>query len=76
VSKETVAIINEETRQQPEVVVKEKTLKQVYEEAGLDMDHLTIDAFNVLAGKEKDCLHAGCTNPATTGHFCDDHAVV
>jgi AMP deaminase len=26
-----------------------KSLAQVYEEAGLDMDHLTIDAFNVLA---------------------------
>ena len=34
---------------QDEEVVMEKTLAQVYEDAGLDMDHLTIDAFNVLA---------------------------
>ena len=36
------------TNEEEEVVI-EKTLAQVYEDAGLDMDHLTIDAFNVLA---------------------------
>jgi AMP deaminase len=30
-------------------VLVEKTLAQVYQDAGLDTDHLTIDAFNVLA---------------------------
>jgi AMP deaminase len=31
------------------VLANGKTLRQVYTEAGLDTDHLTIDAFNVLA---------------------------
>jgi AMP deaminase len=31
------------------IVTVEKTLAQVYQENGLDADHLTIDAFNVLA---------------------------
>jgi AMP deaminase len=31
------------------VLANGKTLRQVYEDAGLDSDHLTIDAFNVLA---------------------------
>jgi AMP deaminase len=48
VTSEKVMRPNPVTHETEEVIV-EKTLAQVYEEAGLDMDHLTIDAFNVLA---------------------------
>jgi AMP deaminase len=42
-------VANNNDEEEEEVIEIRKTLAQVYEEAGLDMDHLSIDALNVLA---------------------------
>lgn len=50
-AKQFVEFVRNKLETEGDTVVFEdgKTLKQVYESAGLDTDHLTIDAFNVLA---------------------------
>jgi AMP deaminase len=50
-AKQFVEFVRNKLEKEPDTVVSAdgKTLKQVYENAGLDTDHLTIDAFNVLA---------------------------
>jgi AMP deaminase len=46
-----VDFVREKLETEPDTVVLEEgdTLKEVFDKAGLDADHLTIDAFNVLA---------------------------
>jgi AMP deaminase len=49
-AKQFVDFVRTKLENEPDTIVCDgKTLKQVFDEAGLDMDHLTIDAFNVLA---------------------------
>lgn len=50
-AKQFVDFVRNKLKTEGDVVVlgNGKTLRQVYTEAGLDSDHLTIDAFNVLA---------------------------
>lgn len=50
-AKQFVSFVTNKLDKEPNVVVSKdgKTLSQVFKEAGLDKDHLTIDAFNVLA---------------------------
>mmetsp|Transcript_20991 Transcript_20991/g.44461 ORF Transcript_20991/g.44461 Transcript_20991/m.44461 type:complete len:387 (-) Transcript_20991:2453-3613(-) len=50
-AKQFVNFVRDKLENEGEVVVTEdgETLKQVFEKAGLDSNHLTIDAFNVLA---------------------------
>ena len=50
-AKQFVDFVRRKLQTEPDTVVFSDgtTLQQVYERAGLDMDHLTIDAFNVLA---------------------------
>jgi len=45
-----VEFVREKLETEPHTeVIPNRTLKQVFDDAGLDTDHLTIDAFNVLA---------------------------
>jgi AMP deaminase len=50
-AKQFVDFVRDKLENEGDTVVMEdgQTLKQVFEKAGLDSDHLTIDAFNVLA---------------------------
>ena len=50
-AKQFVSFVRNKLMNEGDTVVLEdgKTLRQVFTEAGLDLDHLTIDAFNVLA---------------------------
>jgi hypothetical protein len=49
-AKQFVEFVRTKLENEPDTLVGDgKTLKQVFEDAGLDTDHLTIDAFNVLA---------------------------
>jgi AMP deaminase len=50
-AKQFVGYVSRKLEQEPDAVVSPdgKTLSQVFHEAGIDKDHLTIDAFNVLA---------------------------
>lgn len=50
-AKQFVEFVRDKLENEGDTVVLEdgKTLRQVFEDAGLDSDHLTIDAFNVLA---------------------------
>eukprot|EP00520_Triparma_pacifica_P006083 CAMPEP_0118651528 /NCGR_PEP_ID=MMETSP0785-20121206/10834_1 /TAXON_ID=91992 /ORGANISM="Bolidomonas pacifica, Strain CCMP 1866" /LENGTH=810 /DNA_ID=CAMNT_0006543987 /DNA_START=233 /DNA_END=2662 /DNA_ORIENTATION=+ len=50
-AKQFVDFVREKLETEPDTVVLEEgdTLKEVFDKAGLDADHLTIDAFNVLA---------------------------
>ena len=50
-AKQFVHFVRHKLQTEPDTIVfgDGTTLEQVYERAGLDMDHLTIDAFNVLA---------------------------
>lgn len=49
-AKQFVEFVRRKLETEPDTVVNEgKTLREVFSEAGLDTEHLTIDAFNVLA---------------------------
>jgi hypothetical protein len=50
-AKQFVDFVRDKLENEPDTVVLEEgdTLKEVFDKAGLDADHLTIDAFNVLA---------------------------
>lgn len=50
-ARQFVNFVTRKLETEPDLVVSPdgKTLKQVFQEAGIDKDHLTIDAFNVLA---------------------------
>lgn len=50
-AKQFVNFVSDKLEKEPDTVVTKdgKTLKQIFDDAGLDRDHLTIDAFNVLA---------------------------
>jgi AMP deaminase len=50
-AKQFVQFVRQKLEEEPDEIVTSdgKTLKQVFESAGLDTEHLTIDAFNVLA---------------------------
>ena len=50
-AKQFVEFVRQKLETEPDVVVNNegKTLQQIFMEAGIDKDHLTIDAFNVLA---------------------------
>lgn len=50
-AKQFVSFVEEKLEKEGDTVVTEKgdTLKDVFEAAGLSADHMTIDAFNVLA---------------------------
>jgi len=50
-AKQFVNFVTRKLETEPDTVVSKdgKTLRQVFAEAGIDKDHLTIDAFNVLA---------------------------
>ena len=50
-AKQFVSFVGEKLEKEGDTVVTEKghTLKEVFDSAGLSADHMTIDAFNVLA---------------------------
>lgn len=50
-AKQFVNFVSDKLENEPDTVVTEdgKTLKEIFENAGLEKDHLTIDAFDVLA---------------------------